>query len=227
MPALRAQHSGTSEPSRLDIFDCLSIFDTIENLPRFIADPSKLPQTANFDYRACQGVLGNARVQNKFQVAQGTIALATVDPSSEGQSRFIAALARLGILVEAVDFRNASVTTRLREDGERNFSATVGPEIAYVIGLLAGRPSPEVVVVSRVFEVFAPLMDFTTNRGGKAAIAFFKRFMDPRFGISGLFEQDFPIRFIDLEPFSQELLGLELRDLSMGRSARTRGISGI
>src|SRR5487761_1218521 len=193
--------------TRLDIVDCASLFNFTELARSYLAisraGGSEEPVNApNFDYRAAFEILAKERERLHFSPAQQTLAVATIDPESDGQNRFVTALQRMNILVEAVDFRHATVTMPLGGDGDqsgRKYVTSVGANIAYVLGLLAQRGSPEVVIVTRCFELFDPLRDFVSERrGGKAAIAFFRRFLDPRFGIAGLFDADSPIKFVDL-----------------------------
>ena len=229
MPA--ASRPARAPVSRLDAIECASIYDVVESVKQYTGqlsdDSSKAP---NFDYRACKRILCSERQRLEFGPVEHTLAIATVDPESEGQGRFVGALGQMEILVEPVDFRHATVTAPLSEDGFRNekkYVTSLSPNVAYVVGLLAGRRSPEVVIVTRAFELFDPLSDFVTTRGGKAAIAFFRRFLDPRWGLNGLFDADSPIRFIDLDPHSEELLGFDVRKLTGAKTSRVKGISGI
>lgn len=228
----QAASSKEAEISRLDVYDCQSIFDIVDMIRqyRLIAPPEHAGSAPNFDYRACFGVIDEGRKKHGFESSQNSLALATIDPESEGQSRFITAISRLGILVEPIDFRDASVTLPLAEDGERadrRYLRTLAPNITYVVGLLAARQSPEVVIVTRAFELFRPLRDFVEKRGGKAAIAFFRRFIDPRFGIAGLFEPDSSVKFIDLEPYAEQLVGCDVRQIGTAARAKAKGISGL
>jgi hypothetical protein len=70
-------------------------------------------------YRTSFEILQKARQKLGYEPAQNTLALVTLDFRSEGQARFRNALIRLNILVEAVDFRNATVTMPLGGDGEQ------------------------------------------------------------------------------------------------------------
>src|SRR5262249_26951770 len=195
-----------SRVSSLDIFDCQSLFDFVGHLRQYAASTAEAGQSVpppNFDYRACREVLQESRARLGWQPAQHGLAIVTVDPDSEGQDRFVTALERLQILVEPVDFRDAKVTLPLSKDSEGvDRSSSLAPNIAYVLGLLAERPSPEVVVVTRAFELFPSMRDFAEQRNGRAAIAFFRRFLDFRYAHAGLFDADSKVNFIDLEPFS-------------------------
>jgi hypothetical protein len=214
------------------VFDCQAIFEVVDAVRQFksIAAADQAGAAPNFDYRACFEVLQESRERLGFASCQNTLALATVDPESEGQARFVTAISRLGDLVEPVDFRDASVTLPLIGDAdrsERRYVRTLAPNITYVLGLLASRPSPEVVVVTRAFELFGCLRDFVEKRGGKAAVAFFRRYLDPRFGHAGLFEAESKVKFIDLEPHSEKILMCDLRQIGYGPRSRTQGIAGL
>jgi hypothetical protein len=154
--------------------------------------------------------LAEARRLLGWRAAEVTLAAASVDKLSEAQQRFLKALERLGIMVEAVPFRHAqhavplSGATNERQTGP---GSSLAPQIAYALGLLADRTAPEVLLVSSDFGLFHPLLDFVRNRGGKAALAFFKRFLEPRW--AALLDKP-DIRLIDLDPASTKLLGLDL-----------------
>jgi hypothetical protein len=223
-----------AEISRLDIDDCQSIFEVVDFIRQFRStnqNDAVLP-APGFDYRACHEILNETRGKIGFLPSQNTLAVATIDPDSEGQARFISAISKLGILVEPVDFRDASVTLPLMGDldrSEKRYVRTLAPNIAFAIGLVASRSSAEVVVVTRAFELYRPLVAMVQNekRRGKAAIAFFRRFLDPRFGIAGLFEPDSPVKFIDLDPFSERLVGCDVRQLGGGPKPKVQGIAGL
>ena len=217
---------------RLDIYDCQSTFEMVDLIRHYrsLGPVDQAGPPPNFDYRACSDVVGEGRRHLGFHPSQNALAMATIDPESEGQARFITAISRLGILVEPIDFRDASVTLSLIGDGdrsERKYVRTLAPNITYVVGLVASRKSPEIVVVTRAFELFRPLLDFVEKRGGKAAIAFFRRFLDPRFGVAGLFEADSPVKFIDLDPHAEKLVGCDVRQIVSGPRSRAQGISGL
>ncbi len=215
--------------SRADILDCSGTYEVVEAVKQYLslARPSSSATVSpTFDYRAAFEVLAQERTRLEFAAVENTLAVATFDPESEGRSRFISALARMGILVEAVDFRRADVTLPLVGDSERRHITSLAPNIAYALGLLAGRPSAEVVVVTRSFELLDPLNDFV-RRGGKAAIAFFRRFLDGRFGLAGFFDGGSAVKFIDLDPHSEKLVGYDVREIASLRLSRTEGISGL
>jgi hypothetical protein len=84
-------------------------------------------------------------------------------------------------------------------------------------------PKPEVVVVTGGFEVFGPLSHFVRRTGGVAVLAFFRRFVDPRWITSGLLDPDGPVRFMDLDPHAETLLGVDLAKVSRTAASADRG----
>ena len=234
-PETAAPDSGSPKYTRLDVFDCQAVFEVVDVVRQLksISGSDHVGAAPNFSYRDCFDVLKESRASRGFAPSENSLALATVDPDSEGQSRFITAISRFDILVEPIDFKDASVTLPLIGDSdrsERRYIRTLAPHITYVLGLLAGRAEerkakPSVIVVTRAFELFGSLQDFV-NRGGEAAIAFFRRYLDPRFGLAGLFEADSKVKFIDLDEHSERILGCDISQI-VGPKSRTRGISGV
>src|ERR1700733_3816858 len=93
-PKTQPSSSNEAEISRLDIYDCQSIFDIVDMIRqyRLIAPPEQAGPPPNFDYRSCFGVIDEGRKKHGFESSQNSLALATIDPESEGQSRFITAI---------------------------------------------------------------------------------------------------------------------------------------
>ncbi|MES2793798.1 MAG: hypothetical protein V4719_29555 [Planctomycetota bacterium] len=219
------------KPSRLTIYDCQSTFQMVDRAREHAggnSDDGEFSRSVSFDYGAAEQYLNEARVNVGLGSAELSIAIATSDPASEAQSRFFTALHKKGILVEQVDFRHATPTLPLGAEYDRSDhkQPSVATQISYALGILTARESPEVVIVTRCFEIYGPVLDFVSNRGGKAAIAFFRRSMDGRWAQNGLFDPDSPVAFIDLEPVSRLLLGVDLREVA-DRKARKGGLAGI
>jgi len=213
----------TSSPSSLNIVDTLFLFSVSESTKESAGKHAPLA------YAELLGVLNDARPPLGFRAADLTFAVAAVDPVSDSQKRFLEALTRLRINVEGVDFRHAYVSTPRAGGVDRSDHSvsSLAPNLCYVLGLIAGRMKPEAVVVTGSFDVYWPLMDFVAKRGGRAALAFFRRFLDPRWSQVGLFEESSPIRWIDLEPHAQRLLGIELGSPISSQFSGPRGLAGI
>ena len=210
--------------SSLNVVDTLFLFVVSE----WIKDSLGRPAPVN--YAELVAVLDETRRGAGLRTAEATFAAAAVDPLSDSQKRFVDALARAKITVEPVDYRHAYVSSPRSALGERaeHPVSTLSPHLCYVLGLLAGRPQPQTMVVTGSFDVYRPLIDFTTKeRGGKAALAFFKRFLDPRWLQVGLFEADFSIRWVDLEPYATRLLGVELPTAMPTVYMASRGLASI
>jgi hypothetical protein len=218
-PPVRLVHRAVPHPSNMDGFDCQSTFQLVDwtrDYESKNAEDGGVARPASFDYGEALRFLADAREKFGFGKAQKAIAFVTSDPASEPQARFFTALTKRGILVQPVDYRHAMPTLPIGTESDRTELrlASVTNQISYLLGLLAGRENPEIVLVTRCFEIFGPLTDFVANRGGKAMIAFFRRFMDGRWAHNGLFDPDSPIKFVDLEPVSKLLLGVDIHSFA-------------
>src|SRR5690349_18062932 len=87
--------------TRIDIFDCQSIFEVVDAIRQLksIAGGDHAGPAPNFNYRDCFDVLKESRARRGLAPSENSLALATVDPDSESQSRFITAISRFEILV--------------------------------------------------------------------------------------------------------------------------------
>lgn len=154
-----------------------------------------------------------------------------LDPRSESQGRFVAALRAMGITPDPVDYRHAFVSQPGGIYGERpeRSPSSLAPWMIHAVGLMSRHPAPVVIMVGGGFEPHAPLIDFVTNRGGKAFIAFFRRYLDPRWSqFTTLIDGDYPIGWIDLEPHAERILGTPLGALEKGGGGRVQtGLTAI
>ncbi len=210
------------------LYECQSTFQLIDRLRDLVSNKTGKPPS--FDYRVATEFLDTARLELGFTPTLREIAFATYDQESDAQARFFTALGHRGILVEPIDFRLATPTLPIGADFDKpeHRFVTVIPQLVYAIGLLAGREAAaEVVVVTRCFDVYGPLLDLVKNRNGKAAVAFFRRYLDGRWASHGLFDAGFPIKFIDLEPISRELVGVDLREIEPHRKFTNKGLAGL
>jgi hypothetical protein len=211
------------KPASLNVVDTLSIFGAVEALK----DSREKPVV--FSYRELLTLTEQTRKQFGLRPADATVAAVALDPSSEPQRRFVDAISNMGISVEEVDYRDSYVSLPggYVERQERPVSS-LSPSLAYLIGLVAERSDkPQVVVVSGSFDLYGPLLDFVNTRGGDAVLCFFKSFLDKRWTHrAGVLNSDSPIRFVDLDPHGQALVGM---DLSGSRSAvgRSKGLASI
>lgn len=83
--------------------------------------------------------------------------------------------------------------------------------IAYILGLLARHPHPQVVVFSHEFDVHWPMLELMRRRpDARVAVAYFGSMLDTRWSKAGLGKDDYPIRFFDLDPVSKDLIGVDL-----------------
>ena len=152
-----------------------------------------------------------------------------LDPRSEAQRRFTDALRGMGVYPDGIDYRHTFVSNPGGVHGERPDRpiSTLAPWIVHAIGLMSRHESPIVVLVSGSFEPYYPLVDFVSKRGGKAYVAFFRRYLDVRWGqFTNLLDGESPIGWLDLEPQAPRILGVDL--VSAGQSSGpSSGLSAI
>jgi hypothetical protein len=171
------------------------------------------------DYGALALRLDRVRSKEHLPNAERRVAVLAIDFDNENQRKLAEAVSFKGISPVKVDFRHTYVSIP-QDDGEYS-----GPKpqslshwIAYMCGLLAVRENPTVVIVTGAFEVAGPLADFV-ERGGTALVAYFRRLLDKRWIDNGLLTGKLTVRFVDLEPFSRDILGVDLRELARQNSA--------
>lgn len=205
--ATKATKAANSPPSRVIIFDCNSIFQVVDYLKKQCNNSASI----KFNYDICVKYLVESCFDYNLSTPQLSVAFAIVDPDSEGQIRFVDALVKNGIVVHKVDVKDAICTLPIGVSC--NSYPSILHEITYYIGLLAARPNPEVIIVSRFYELCSVLSDFVINRGGRAVIAYPFRFLDSRWFES--FTDDH-IKFINLN--SESIFGVDVSYLSNKRS---------
>jgi hypothetical protein len=69
---------------------------------------------------------------------------------------------------------------------------------------------PHLIVVTDAFDTFYPLVDFVQARNGKVSLAFFMSGLEPRWQRAGLYGENCPVRFVDLDPYAKSILGVDL-----------------
>jgi hypothetical protein len=142
------------------------------------------------------------------------LAIVSVDPKSDMQGRFIAALERFGYTVDPVDFRHAFVSMppgrHPGDDGERSV-ISVASRISFLAGLLARSNDAQLLVVTHSFEVFPALQELARRTpNGRVGIAYFSSLIDFRFRSTGLLDNkplQGGVQFYDLEDALPELFG--------------------
>jgi hypothetical protein len=205
------------------IVDAASLFYASE----VIAD--RVGRKVTVDYAKLREVLDSLREQHGWRPSSVNMALLSIDPASEGQQRFQSMLRHSGFEPDVIHYRDAFVSlppgrslTELRGDSIVSLSA----RIAYIAGLMARHPDPHFLVVSHSFELYCPLADLRERIGqkGEVGIAYFGSLMDFRWKGTGLFDDKLNLTFFDLDPYGNEILGVDL----IGRPNTTaNGRSGL
>lgn len=191
----------------LVIYDCSSIHDIIEEV-------RKTNKRAKFDYKNAQNLFTDFTKMVDWEAPddKSSIALVTIDQSSERQQLFIKALSNFGILVENIDFRLAIPTSPIGvKFSSFGHFVDLSPYMTYILGMKTNQPM-NVIVVTRTFGIYGPLMDYITKRGGHVYLAFFKRFLDNRW-MKEIQVDNYKadrINFLNLEDNSVEILGVDL-----------------
>lgn len=173
-----------------------------------------------FDYGALAARLERVRATEGMPEADRRLAVLAVDFDNENQRKLADAVKLKGIEPVKVDYRHSYVSVPFDEGEARAAHAqTLSHWIAYMCGVLATRESPTVILVTGAFEVAGPLRDFAEKRNGTAVLVFFKRLLNKRWIDNGLLDGELPVRFVDLDPYSRELLGADLRELARRNAA--------
>lgn len=199
-----------TKPSSINIIDTQQIFGVLEYL-------KQQGKPAVFNYKELLDLLSEVRRNRRYREPDATFAAVSRDFRSQPQERFVEALKRLQITVGSYDFRACSVSPGEKTsalEGHNQIQTLTAP-ISYLLGLLADRKDPEVVIISGSFDLFYPLIDFVTARKGKATLLFFRNFFDSRWmqkweDFPGLFNPDCPIGWGELDANSERLLGISL-----------------
>ena len=140
-------------------------------------------------------------------------AFVAINPEHEGQQKFCAFLRAQGFTVDETDFRDAFIIPTRDNPYQR-----LSTRITYIAGMLAApydkdgkqRQLPHLLVVTDAFDTYYPLLDYVQNREGQVTIAFFKRGMEDRWQRAGLFEDNSPIKFLDLSDDAKAIIGADL-----------------
>lgn len=181
------------------------------------------------NYGALAARLDLVREEAGLPPAEKRVAVVALDFDNESQRKLVEAMGHHGIAVAQVDFRHSYVSV----PAPYSESETRAPNpqslshwITYMCGIMAARERPSVVVVSGAHELAGPLDDLVRARGGTAVLAYFRRLLNKRWIDNGLLESEMSVRFADLEPYSHELLGVDLRE-AVRKSASARQEPGL
>ena len=209
MPPARTNRSSTvaPPPSHVNVIDTVSLFSVTEDLKRCGVMPSDL----QFQYNPLLTQVARLRQSAGMREAELNLAPVTLDLRNEKQAKFQKALEGMGIVCNPTDFRQAFVSAIgiFAQKYPGGLFPSVATQIAYALGLLAARANTDVVIITGTFDIYVPLVDYV-SRGGKAVVAFFKGYLDPRWEQSGVFAEASRIGFFDLEPYAEDLLGVKL-----------------
>ena len=193
----------------ITLADGASLFDACESIAARL-DLSRV----TLNYAKLKERLDSIRREAKWPPATLTAILLSVDPQSEGQSRFQSMLRHAGFDPDIVHFRDAFVSLPPgRSPSEMTMKSTVSlaARLSYIAGLMAGHPLAHFMVVSHSYELHAPLLDLAGRLPkGKVGLAYFGSLLDYRWRSSGIFDKNLGFRFFDLDEHSDELLGVNL-----------------
>jgi hypothetical protein len=193
------------------IVDGASLFDATET----IAERTGRSRVT-VDYTNLKQRLDVERRQVGWRPASETRIMLSVDPNSEGQQRFKAMLTHSGFQPHEVNFREAFVSLppgRSPSESTTKSLVSLSSRIAYIAGLMAHQSDPHFLVVSHCFELYSPLQNLAKrvkDNGGRVGLAYFRRLLDFRWEDAGLLDGKLEIKFIDLDKFGRELLGIDL-----------------
>lgn len=154
-------------------------------------------------------------------------AFVAINLEHEGQQKFCAFLRGQGFTVDETDFRDAFIIPNRDNPYQR-----LSTRLTYVAGMLAApydkdgepRQLPHLLIVTDAFDVYYPLLDYVQSRKGQVTIAFFKRGMEDRWQRAGLFDEDSPIKFLDLSNHAKSIIGADLTS-SFGAKEGGKGLA--
>jgi hypothetical protein len=132
------------------------------------------------------------------------LAFVAISFEHEGQKKFCTFLQHQGFIVDPTDYRDAFVLPDRSSPYQR-----LSTRLTYVAGMLSAK-RPHLVVVTDAFDTYYPLLDFVQTRGGKVSLAFFRSGLEARWQRAGLFNDDSPIHFVDLDLYAKSILGADL-----------------
>lgn len=206
------------------IVDAASLFDASEVIAERVGR-SKI----TIDYTKLRETLDSLRKQHGWRAASPNMILLSIDPGSEGQQRFQNMLRHSGFEPDVIHYRDTFVSVppgRSPNEMSGKSIVSLSPRIAYIAGLMARYPDPQFLVVSHSFELYGPLTDLSHRvPNGKVGIAYFGSLMDYRWKVAGLFDGNLDVKFFDLDPHGDDLLGIDLAGRPSAASDVRAGLS--
>lgn len=191
------------------LIDAASLFDASE----VIAERAGRAKVT-IDYAKLRTCLDSLRREHGWRTATLNTILISIDPGSEGQQRFQSMLRHAGFEPDVIHFRDTFVSVppgRSPNEMAGKPVVSLAPRIAYIAGLMSRHPASHFLVVSHSFELFGPLTDLRQRMpDGRVGIAYFGSLLDYRWKAAGLFDGKVGIEFFDLDPYGDDLMGVDL-----------------
>ena len=199
----------TTTSSHHTIVDAASLFDASEVIAERVGR-SKI----TVDYAKLRECLDSLREEHEWRPASLNTILLSIDPTSEGQQRFLNMLRHSEFEPDVIHFRDTFVSVppgRSPNEMTGKSIVSLAPRIAYIAGLMARHADPQFLVVSHSFELYGPLTDLRHRiQNGRVGIAYFGSLLDYRWKAAGLFDRELDVEFFDLDPHGDKLLGVDI-----------------
>jgi hypothetical protein len=207
------------------IVDAASLFDASEVIAERVGR-SKV----TIDYTKLRECLDRLRAEHGWRLGSPNTILLSIDPNSEGQQRFQSMLRHSGFEVDLIHFRDTFVSTppgRSPSEMTGKSIVSLAARISYIAGLMARHSDPQFLVVSHSFELYGPLTDLSHRiENGRFGIAYFGSLIDFRWKVAGLLDDKIDgVEFFDLDPYGDELMGIELTGRPSAASDARAGLS--
>lgn len=170
------------------------------------------PVQGNPNYAALLEALHHEFPEGEFNPK---LAFVAISLEHEGQKKFCSFLQRQGFIVDPTDFRDAFILPDRSSPYQR-----LSTRLTYVAGMLSVK-RPHLVVVTDAFDTYYPLLDFVQSRGGQVSLAFFSSGLETRWQRANLFNNDSPIKFVDLDPYARSILGIDLGSRAVRLTEKT------
>lgn len=170
------------------------------------------------NYPALKSRLDERRRSQGWRPATLTSIMLSTDPAREGQQRFHAMLTHSGFDVDSCHYREAYASPppgRTLGDAPAKNAQSFASRLSYVAGLMARYIDPQILFVTHSFELYGPLLDLASRVGdatprGRVGLAFFGSLVDFRWRPTGLLDRRLQIEWFDLDPYGEELFGLDI-----------------